>query len=292
MQTVTKGMLAVLISSLGYGSLPILAKLALEAGVGVIPLLTWRFVFGSALIWVFVLAARRSLPTRRQVLGLIGLGTLYAGNSLAYMLGLDRVSASLASIVFFAWPAVAVLLARVWIGEPLSSRRVSALALALIGSTLTVSSGVGGGDVPGILLILLAVALLASFVVHSDSAMHDVPGIAGTATFLTTTAVVIALSGLLFGSLAVPLEPRPVALLTAIAVWSTAIPITLFVIGIQWIGPARASIFATIEPALTLSLAALVLGDRLTTLQWVGAGSIVAGVVWLRLERPTTDSAH
>ena len=221
MQTVTKGMLAVLISSLGYGSLPILAKLALEAGVGVIPLLTWRFVFGSALIWVFVLAARRSLPTRRQVLGLIGLGTLYAGNSLAYMLGLDRVSASLASIVFFAWPAVAVLLARVWIGEPLSSRRVSALALALIGSTLTVSSGVGGGDVPGILLILLAVALLASFVVHSDSAMHDVPGIAGTATFLTTTAVVIALSGLLFGSLAVPLEPRPVALLTAIAVWST-----------------------------------------------------------------------
>ncbi len=81
-----------------------------------------------------------------------------------------------------------------------------------------------------------------------------------------------------------PLAPRPLILLGAIGLLSTAMPITLFLVGIQWIGPARAAIFSTVEPAFTLTLAALVLGDRLSALQWFGAAAIVAGVIWLRLE--------
>jgi drug/metabolite transporter (DMT)-like permease len=38
------------------------------------------------------------------------------------------------------------------------------------------------------------------------------------------------------------------------------------------------------EPAVTLALAAAVLGDRLSAGQWIGAALILAGVVSLRLE--------
>ncbi len=286
MRTITKGMLAVFLSSLGYGALPVLAKLALAEGVEVLPLLAWRFVLGSGLVWGFVLVTRRPLPPRSRVPALVGLGVLYASNSVAYMLGLDRISASLASIVFFSYPAVTVILSRIWIGERLTPRRIVALLLASLGCSLTVGTGLGSGNAIGLGLILLAVVLLAAFIVMSHGGLKGVPPVSGTATVITTTGLLIcAASVIVTGSLGVPLAPRPLILLGAMGLVSTAIPITLFVIGIQWIGPARAAIFSTVEPAFTLTLAAFVLGDRLSSVQWLGAAFIVAGVIWLRLER-------
>ena len=84
----------------------------------------------------------------------------------------------------------------------------------------------------------------------------------------------------------VPMETRPILLLGAMGLISTAIPITLFILGIRWIGPARAALFSTVEPAVTLTLAALVLNDRLSVVQWSGITFIVMGVIWLRLEKP------
>ncbi|HST05542.1 MAG TPA: EamA family transporter, partial [Chloroflexia bacterium] len=58
-----------------------------------------------------------------------------------------------------------------------------------------------------------------------------------------------------------------------------------FFAGLARVGPARASILSTVEPAVTLGLAALVLGEPLTTPALLGA-SLILGAV-LILQRPT-----
>ncbi|WP_419948288.1 DMT family transporter [Candidatus Palauibacter sp.] len=293
MRNITRGLLVVFLASLGYGALPVLAKLALAEGVDVLPLLAWRFVLGSALVWTFVLVAGRPRPPRGRVAGLCLLGVLYAVNAVCYMLGLERLPASLATLVFFTYPAVTVVLARVWVGERLTRRRLTALGLATAGCALTVGTGVGSGDLLGVGLILLSVVLLAAWIVRSHAVLRGLPPVSSTATVITSTAVAIALAGLLTGGLGVPLAPAPLALLAAIGLFSTAVPITAFLIGIQWIGPARAAIAATFEPVVALTLAAFILGDRLSGGQWLGAGLILAGVLWLRLERhPDPVDAH
>ena len=293
MRNITRGLLVVFLASLGYGALPVLAKLALAEGVEVLPLLAWRFVLGSLLVWAFVLIAGRPRPPRGRVPGLCLLGVLYACNAAFYMLGLDRLPASLATLVFFTYPAVTVLLARVWVGERLTSRRLAALGLALAGCALTVGGGVASGDLLGVGLVALAVVLLAAWIVRSHALLEGLPPVASTATVISTTAVALVLAALATGGLGVPAEPAPLGLLAAIGLVSTAIPITAFLVGIQWIGPARAAIAATAEPAVTLALAAWILGDRLSTAQWLGALLILAGVLWLRLERtPDPLDAH
>ena len=293
MRNITRGLLVVFLASLGYGALPVLAKLALAEGVDVLPLLAWRFVLGSALVWAFVLGAGRPRPPRGRVAGLCLLGVLYAVNAVCYMLGLERLPASLATLVFFTYPAMTVVLARVWVGERLTRRRITALGLATAGCALTVGTGVGSGDPLGVGLILLSVVLLAAWIVRSHAVLRGLPPVSSTATVITSTAVAIALAGLLTGGLGVPLAPAPLALLAAIGLFSTAVPITAFLIGIQWIGPARAAIAATFEPVVALTLAAFILGDRLSGGQWLGAGLILAGVFWLRLERhPDPVDAH
>ena len=288
MRNITRGLLVVFLACLGYGALPIFAKLALAAGVDVLPLLAWRFLLGSALLWIFVVATGRPRPPRERLTGLVLLGLLYALNSTCYMLGLDRLPASVATLVLFTYPAMTVLLARFWVGERLTPRRIAALALTTVGCALTVGTGLGGGDPLGVGLIMLAVVFLAAWIVRSHGVFAGLPPISATAAALTVTAIAISATGLATGGIGVPLAPAPLLLLGAIGLFSTAIPITAFLIGIQWIGPGRAATAATMEPAVTLALAAAVLGDRLSAGQWLGAALILAGVISLRLE-PRSD---
>ncbi|WP_420447695.1 DMT family transporter [Candidatus Palauibacter sp.] len=284
MRNVTRGLLVVFLACLGYGALPIFAKLALAEGVDVLPLLAWRFLLGSGLLWIFVAVTGRPRPPRARLLSLGLLGLIYASNATFYMLGLDRLPASVATLVLFSYPAMTVLLARLWIGEQLTRRRIAALALTTAGCALTVGTGLGGGDPLGVGLIVLAVVFLAAWIVRSHGVFADLPPISATATVLSSTAVAISVAGLATGGIGVPLAPAPLLLLGAIGLFSTAIPITAFLIGIQWIGPGRAATAATMEPAVTLALAAAVLGDRLSAGQWMGAALILAGVIALRLE--------
>lgn len=280
-----RGTLAILCSSLGYATLPVIGKLALDAGVEVLPLLAWRFLIGAALVWGVVGIARRPLPSREVRRPLLALGALYATNSLAFMIGLDRVSASLASLVFFTYPAVTVLLARAILGEALTARRLGSLLLASVGCGLTVGLGARGGDAVGVIWILLAVALIAVFIVSSHPVLERSPELGGSATLMTATAIILTTATLATGSLAIEGGLRVVVYVVLLGLLSTALPVTLFLIGIKLIGPGRAAIFSTMEPAFTVLLAAIVLGERLAPVQLAGGILIISAVAWLRLER-------
>lgn len=288
MRTETRGTLAILGSSLGYGALAVLAKLALERGVAVVPLLAWRFLIATAVLWPVVLAGRLGVPGRGRAGGVVSLGILYAGNALAFMIGLERIPAALASLVFFTYPVFTVLLARVWIGEPLTRRRVASLAAASLGCALVIGEGVTTLEPTGIAYVLLAVVLIAGFIVRSHATLARVPPLGAIALLMTTTAIALAGVGMARGGLAVPTDPHTLSLLAMLGIVSTAIPVTLFLLGIQWVGPARAAIFSTVEPLVTVALAAAVLGERLSPLQTLGGALILGGVAWLRLERPVS----
>jgi len=55
--------------------------------------------------------------------------------------------------------------------------------------------------------------------------------------------------------------------------------VVLYLEGIRSLGPSQAAVISTLEPLFTIALAAVVLGERLTPLQLVGAGLVLAGVV-------------
>ena len=68
---------------------------------------------------------------------------------------------------------------------------------------------------------------------------------------------------------------------SAIALVSTVAAITLYFAGLERIGPTRASTLSTIEPLVTVTLAALVLDETLTLAQLAGGALILAAVVVL-----------
>jgi drug/metabolite transporter (DMT)-like permease len=72
------------------------------------------------------------------------------------------------------------------------------------------------------------------------------------------------------------------------------IAISLFLASLPRIGAARASLLSTVEPVVTVLLAAALLGDRLSPVQIAGGALVLAAVVMvqgLQPWRPASPSA-
>src|SRR5436190_22124356 len=132
----------------------IFGKLAYAAGATVGTLLSVRFALAAVLFWALALAgggARelRALRSRDLAVALAMGAAGYAAQAGCYFAALERIDASLLSLLLYTFPAIvaaaAVLLGR----ERLVARRAVALALSLGGLVLVVA-GAGAGRLDGI----------------------------------------------------------------------------------------------------------------------------------------------
>ena len=294
------GIALVVISAFGFGSGALFAKPVYAAGVGWHVLMAWRFLIGAALVWVWVAfspSARRGLRgmDRRAVVVAIALGVLYTGNSSTYFAGLETVSASLAALIVYIYPAlVAVLSLR--IGRRLEGRRAwGALGLALAGVVLAVGN-IEAAEMPpisGLVLMVASPVIYSVWIVlaarlsgegrtgvgrGADTGAN--PTAAG-ALMLSATALAFWVSALALGRPVLPAEIPAAAWggIAGVGIVATFVAVQAFYAGAHRIGAARASIVSTVEPIWTIVLANLLFAEVLGPLQLVGGAMILAGVV-------------
>jgi drug/metabolite transporter (DMT)-like permease len=89
--------------------------------------------------------------------------------------------------------------------------------------------------------------------------------------------VVMAFLG---AGLALPRDARALLSITEIAAVSTVVSMIAFLAGMALVGPSRASVLSSLEVLVTLVLAFLLLGERLTPPQWAGAALILGAVAF------------
>lgn len=304
------GIVLVVVSACGYGSGPLFAKPAYAAGVDWLTLLAWRFLFAAIVSWAWLLiwpAQRRALRrlSRRRVAVLVLLGFFFVGNSGTYFAGLETVSASLAALIVYLYPAlVAVMTLR--FGRRLEGRRAwGALALATIGVVLAVG-GIDQSQPPplaGLLVMLSSPFIYAMWIVlagrlagersgdrgastppheSETAAVASAPDAAPTAAImLSATATAWWVAALLVDHPVLPAAIPQAAWLPlfGVGIVSTAIALQTFYAGARRISAAQASLVSTVEPVYTIVLAALLLGERLTPIQMVGGVLVITGVV-------------
>ncbi|HEY7937036.1 MAG TPA: DMT family transporter [Candidatus Limnocylindrales bacterium] len=307
------GVLLVVVSAASFGSGALFAKPVYAEGVGWLTLLCWRFAVAAGLSWAWLLVDRgrrtglRRTNRRRLAVALV-LGIVYLGNSSTYYAALETVSASLAALIVYIYPAiVAVLTLR--LGRPLEGRRAwLALGLALLGVILAIG-GIPTGTAPplvGLLQVLASPVIYSIWIVaqarlageRSDRVGDASDDGAGSATaaalMMTSTAIGFWLIALASGT---PVAPGQIPAgawpgMIAVAVISTFVAIQTFSAGSRLIGAAQASLISTVEPVWTICLAALILGERLGPIQLVGGVLVIGGVILaqLRTGEPAPDA--
>jgi drug/metabolite transporter (DMT)-like permease len=293
------GPLLCLLSAAGFGAMAIFGKLAYDAGVEADELLLLRFALAAALLLAVAAAtgALRGLP-RRSVLAGLGMGAIgYATQSGLYFNALERMDASLLALILYVYPAL-VLIGAVALGrERASVRRVAALLIALAGTALVLAGAASGSlDALGTAMGFGAALAYTVYILTGDRVGAGVPPVALAAFVCLGATCTFALASVLRGGPQLGFGAAGWAWVGAIAVVSTVAAILCFFAGLARVGPSAASILSTLEPLVTVALAAAAFGESLGAVQLVG-GALVLGAVpvmqWPARQRVTfAPGAH
>ncbi len=293
----TVGLVLILTSAAGYGTQAIFARLAYAAGANVPTVLLLRFLMAIAVLWTVLLVSGRSrlaweaVRQPKRLFGLLALGFIFAGNSLAFFTALTFLHTAVVELLLYLYPGVVLLLSAVFLHERLGVLKLIALVLAVGGSALTVGPpgsvalpGVSGGWVAlGLGLGLSAALVYASYIVLGNRLAAGTPADVTAVVSMTGTALVFVIGALAGDGASLRLSLGGWAAIGGVALFSTVIATSFFLAGLERLGPSRAAILATVEPVVTLILATVVLHDPPLWFQIVGGGLILLAVVLAQL---------
>jgi drug/metabolite transporter (DMT)-like permease len=281
-------------SAAAFGAMAVFGKLAYDNGTTVGTLLAVRFALAAALFWALVLASRETVAelralVRRDLAIALGLGAVgYAAQAGCFFAALDRIDASLLSLMLYTFPAMVAVAAIVLGRERANAARFGALGLASVGLVLVLASARPGAlDPLGAGLALGAAMIYTTYILVSQGIAGRLGPTLLSALVCSGAAVTLTAGSALLGDLR-PAEVTPLGWgwLAGIAVVSTVAAVSLFFAGLKRVGPTTASILSTVEPVVTVVLAFLVFGELLGGLQLVGGGLVIAAVLVLGRHRP------
>lgn len=292
------GAIFVLLSAVLFAIKAILIKFAysLDASLDGVTLLALRMA--SALPFFLLIACfapRQARQITRHdwvLLLLAGLIGYYLASILDFV-GLQYISASLERIILFLYPTLTVLMTAAIYRQPIAARTWLAIVLSY-GGTLVVMLGegwqalIGDGVLWGSALVFAGAVAYASYLVMTPTLIQrfgswrftglamSVACIASVLHFIwVTPAPLVVLHG--FSS-------QVIWLGVALGFFSTVLPATLLMQGIQRIGAAQAALISSGGPVLTIVLAVALLGEHLNVLQWIGCALNIVGVLMITLK--------
>ena len=229
----------------------------------------------------------RRNPAPGQWLRLILMGLLaYPLSNGALFWGLQYVPATTGAFLHSLLPLPTLFLAVVWLREVPSRLQIMGLVVAMAGSGLFFSHGLGMGGPLAVMVISLGVLAFAIFAVLSREAAR-----AGKISTLPLTAVPLGVGGSLLLLIALPLEgaaPPPAAGWAAIlwlAVVNTALAYLLYNWCLRTLMALESNVLLSLSPLATALMASLLLGERITALQVIGLAVTILGVLLVQWKR-------
>jgi drug/metabolite transporter (DMT)-like permease len=283
----------ILLTSLQFGAVVVLGRVATRTGLPVPSFLAVRFAI-AAIILAAVLAAVR-LPLRAapgEGIGLVVLGMLgYAVEAAFFFAGLHHGTAAAVTLLFFTYP-VLVSLIHLLLGRGLPGWLLGgALTASMAGTTIVVVAG-GGVDIDGtgILFALGSALTFAFYLIGADAILRRTNSLAGAMWVSGSAALALATFAMVTGAAQIPagwLEWGPIL---GTGAFTAGAFVCLFS-GLRRLGAVRTSIISATEPLTAATFAAIFLGEVVSTGTVWGGGLILAGAIAASVARarPTPE---
>lgn len=280
----------VVVSAVSFGTLGVLARVADDEGADQVAVLVLRFGLAALVFGAVRLVRRRPPPRGRPLLGLVGMGVLYFVQGACFFASVDRGSPGLAALLLYAYPPIVVVLGAVVLGVRPRRPVVLASLVALAGTAMIIGPTVADGNPSAIAFGLTTAFTYSAYILIGSRVLGDLDPIWSSIVIMATAAACNVVHYLVS-------SPRPAgpstgsawAAVAALALISTVIPVSTFLAGLARIGAADASTLSSLEPATSVVLSAIVIGEDLTLWTLAGGLLVIAAVVAIGRLRPPVD---
>lgn len=274
------GVSLVVASAAGFSTLAVLVKLAYGVKLNLSSILVFRFGGTALILWTWLILQNKwRLPLakalRAMLLGAVG----YAIQATVFFSALLYTDASVATLLFYTYPAFVTLLA--WIVEkevPTRSRKI-ALSIALTGCVFISDLSHATVAPLGLMFGIASGVWYSLYLTFGSRLVKAVDPVVTSAYVALGATLSFAAAALLSSQFTIPDSFEGIYIVVGIAVLATAVPIVTLFSGMQRIGTTRTAIVSTVEPLITVALGIWLLGERMQGAQVWGGLLIVASVV-------------
>ena len=275
-----KNMAALFGAFLCWGSMYAVSKVALVT-VPPVTLLALRYLIAVPTLFALLKIRGALRPLRREHMGTVAaIGfTGYFASFCLQMLGINRLSGSISSLLGAMNPVFIPVLAAVFLREKLTLRKVACVAVSMTGVVVIV--GVGGtADPIGVALMLMSVFLWssASIIIRRLGGKYDPMQIAMMA-ILFALPFTGAWAAIELGSSAISFPLTTVLAVLFMGTIGTAAPHSLWNYCLARMDASFCSMFYPMQPLVASTLGVLFLGESVTFSFVAGAAIICCGIV-------------
>ena len=279
------GTVAAIVAASSYGFSFTLSKLVYDHGTNSLTLVSIRFLALVIVHWYWLRLKGQSLSVRPGVFWLVvGTGFFLFGASGGNLSAIMYVPVSLAILVFYTYPIFTLVFVGLIDRRPPRITQVGAAVVAIVGIGLALEVSFADLHLVGIGLALLGAACAALNLITAQRAMRNVSTplmtfYAGIAAFCVSGSVTVG-----SGALALPEAPAGWALF-AIVLGLYCVAIVSMFTAVKWIGPVKTSLVMCVEPIVAIAFAVVLLGERLTMQQLIGAVLVIGAIAAVQRQR-------
>jgi len=287
-----KGITAALSSAFMLGVVPIFGKIAMNAGFSPLSVIALRTSIAALLMLALMFFRMRQFMYIYPV-GLIGCllaGLINGLGSVLYYTALNRLDASIAHMLYSSYPVFVAF----WLvvdNQPITRITLARLLLSVPAVILLVGTSAKSVDLVGALMMIGSAALYALHLLINQRILFEVPAQTVTLYTLLAMAATVVIAFLIGGaSLPTSLSVPWWAVIT-MGIITFASRLTLFM-GVKHLGGLQTAMLGLGELFITIFLAQLYLGDRLTYSQWIGAGLLMASIILVGYDKIGAQKRH
>lgn len=280
-----RGLFWAILSPVFLGISPVLAKVAYAAGVGVSTVVAFRTIFAALILWGAVLIFKREYvhSSTPAVLSSLLAGAINGVGSLFFYSSLTRIDASLGQLVNITYLIYVTALLRLF-GQAISWLTLFRTGLAILGIYILTQGALGTPDWLGVGMMATAALMYAIQLVLSQRILYDIPAPSMALYAMTAMAGVVTIAWLV-----APTDLGQVSFAGWRAIFLMGLTtglsrLTLF-LGVKHLGSIQTALLGMLEVVVSIALAYVLLGERLTWIQGVGAVVLIASILLVRFER-------
>lgn len=267
----------------------VLAKVLLSRSDSIVdplPFLTLQLLGGVAFLCAVQAAKGWRVEPLRHLAQPAAAGLILGVGSVGTIMALASISASEASVIFASQPVVIIAFAWILLGERVSAAVFALSIVAFAGVTSIIVGGSGGastGRLAGIAFALMSTVCAAFYVIWMR-ALSDKLDV------LTALIVVQIVAGFVaaaaWGAVAA-LEATQTRLGSFVLISSAVgtgmiyygLAFYVYLVGLRNTEASTAGVYLSLVPVFSIGLAAVMLSERLSAIQWLGAGMVIGALI-------------
>lgn len=259
-----KGFLAVIVSAVIFGGMPLLVKTIYANGGNPVSLVLYRFVIAIPVLYIAVKANKNiSFSITKEelkkiiVVAIIG----YSGTGLLLFLSYNYIPSGMATTIHFVYPIFVILGCILFYKEKLDYVKVISVLLCTIGVVLFYN-GESAGSIMGIVIAFSSGITYSFYIIFIDkSGLKSMHPMKLTFYLCLIASPVIFIWSIVTGTFTTNITPLGWFLTSILSIAVSIGAVGLFQVGISIIGPQSTAILSTFEPITSVIIGILVFNE-------------------------------